>query len=169
MTNNLKKFSLLLILFFLKFTLVSSEIIKKIDIIGNDRISDETILMFSNVSEDQNIDDDDINSVLKKLYESNFFKDVKVLFEEGLLQIKVIENPIIYNIEFKGIKSKSIIKTLSENIKLKERSSYIETLVAEDSNRIKSILRNDGYFFSEVSILKEDTGENKLNLIIDIQ
>jgi outer membrane protein insertion porin family len=148
---------------------VSSEIIKKIDIIGNDRISDETILMFSNVSEDQNIDDEDINSVLKKLYESNFFKDVKVLFEEGLLQIKVIENPIIYNIEFKGIKSKSIIKTLSENIKLKERSSYIETLVAEDSNRIKSILRNDGYFFSEVSILKEDAGENKLNLIIDIQ
>ena len=169
MTKNIIKFTLLIILFCLKITLVSSEIIKKIDIIGNERISDETILMFSNISENQNIDDSDVNSVLKNLYESNFFKDVKVKLDNSILQIKVIENPIIYNIEFRGIKSKTIQKILSENIKLKERSSYIETLVSEDKDRISAILRNTGYFFSKVSINKEDVGENKLNLIIDIE
>ena len=169
MTKNIIKFTLLIILFCLKITLVSSEIIKKIDIIGNERISDETILMFSNISENQNIDDSDVNSVLKNLYESNFFKDVKVKLDNSILQIKVIENPIIYNIEFRGIKSKTIQKVLSENIKLKERSSYIETLVSEDKDRISAILRNTGYFFSKVSINKEDVGENKLNLIIDIE
>ena len=30
-------------------------------------------------------------------------------------------------------------------------------------------MRNAGYFFSKVSILKEDVGDNKLNLIIDIK
>jgi len=125
--------------------------------------------MFSNISENQNIDDSDVNSVLKNLYESNFFKDVKVKLDNSILQIKVIENPIIYNIEFRGIKSKTIQKILSENIKLKERSSYIETLVSEDKDRISAILRNTGYFFSKVSINKEDVGENKLNLIIDIE
>ena len=169
MNRNFKKFTLLLILFCLKITLVSSEIIKKIEIIGNERISDETILMFSNISDNQNIDDSDVNSVLKNLYESNFFKDVKVKFDNSILQINVIENPIIYNIEFRGIKSKTIQKVLSENIKLKERSSYIETLVSEDKDRISAILRNTGYFFSKVSINKEDVGENKLNLIIDIE
>ena len=169
MNRNFKKFTLLLILFCLKITLVSSEIIKKIEIIGNERISDETILMFSNISESQNIDDSDVNSVLKNLYESNFFKDVKVKFDNSILQINVIENPIIYNIEFRGIKSKTIQKVLSENIKLKERSSYIETLVSKDKDRISAILRNTGYFFSKVSINKEEVGENKLNLIIDIE
>ena len=158
-----------MILFFLKITLASSEIVKKIEINGNDRISDQTILMFSQISENQNIEDSDVNSVLKNLYETNFFKDVKVNFTDSILQINVIENPIIYNIELKGIKSKSFTKAITENIKLKERSSYIETLVAEDKNRISSILRNSGYFFSEVSILKEDVGDNKLNLIINIE
>ena len=88
-----------------------------------------------------------------------FLIDVKVEFTDQVLQIKVIENPIIYNIEFKGLKSKNLIKIISENIKLKERSSYIETLVVEDNNKISSILRNAGYFFSKVSILKEDVGE----------
>ena len=168
MNKNIKKFTLLLILFCFKITLATSEIVKKIDIIGNDRISNETILMFSNVSENQNINDSDVNSVLKNLYETNFFKVVKVNFKNSILQINVIENPIIYNIKFEGLKSKTIQNTLYENIKLKERSSYIETLVAEDKKRISSILRNSGYFFSEVSILKEDVGENKLNLIINI-
>ena len=169
MIKNLKKFTFILILSFFKITLASSEIVKKIEINGNDRISDQTILMFSKISENQNIEDSDVNSVLKNLYESSFFKDVKVNFTDSILQINVIENPMIYNIELKGIKSKSFTKAITENIKLKERSSYIETLVAEDKNRISSILRNSGYFFSEVSILKEDVGDNKLNLIINIE
>ena len=169
MIKNIRKFTFILILSFFKITLASSEVVKKIEINGNDRISDQTILMFSKISENQNIEDSDINSVLKNLYESNFFKDVKVNFTESILLINVIENPMIYNIELKGIKSKSFSKTITENIKLKERSSYIETLVAEDKNRISSILRNSGYFFSEVSILKEDVGDNKLNLIINIE
>ena len=169
MIKNLIKFTFILILSFLKITLASSEIVKKIEINGNNRISDQTILMFSKISENQNIEDSDVNSVLKNLYESSFFKDVKVNFTDSILQINVIENPIIYNIELKGIKSKSFTKTITENIKLKERSSYIETLVAEDKNRISSILRNSGYFFSEVSILKEDVGDNKLNLIINVE
>ena len=169
MIKNLRKFTFILILSFFKITLASSEIVKKIEINGNDRISDQTILMFSKISENQNIEDSDVNSVLKNLYESSFFKDVKVNFTDSILQINVIENPMIYNIELKGIKSKSFTKAITENIKLKERSSYIETLVAEDKNRISSILRNSGYFFSEVSILKEDVGDNKLNLIINIE
>jgi len=171
MIKNLRKFTFtfILILFCLKITFASSEVIKKIEIRGNDRISDQTILMFSQISENQNIEDSDVNSVLKNLYETNFFEDVKVNFTDSILKINVIENPIIYNIELNGIKSKSFKKVITENIKLKERSSYIETLVAEDKNRIGSILRNAGYFFSEVSILKEDMGDNKLNLIINIE
>ena len=149
--------------------MVLSDIIKNIEIIGNNRISDETIIMFSNISKNQNINNIDLNTILINLYQTDFFKDVKVKLTDNILQINVIENPIIYNIKFKGLKSKSLTKVISENIDLKERSSYIEVLVAKDRNKIRSILKNAGYFFSEVTILKEDAGENKLNLIIDIE
>ena len=169
MIKNIIKFTIIFLFFYSKISLASSEIVSKIEIIGNDRISDETILMFSGISENQKINDQDVNSILKKLYDSNFFKDINVKFDGNLLQIKVVENPIIYKIEFNGVKSKTLQKTLYENIKLKERSSYIKTLVSEDKNKISRILRNAGYFFSEVSILKEDVGDNKLNLVINIE
>ena len=158
------KYSILLIFFFLKTTNALSEVIKDIKIFGNDRISDETILVFSNISENQNIDDAEINTILKNLYETNFFKDVKVEYRDSILNIQVTENPLVYNIKFGGLKSKNLQKIILENIQLKERSSFIKTLIIEDKNKINSILRNTGYFFSKVEILKEDVGDNKLNL-----
>ena len=68
----------IVILIFLKTTLASSETIKEIEIIGNDRVSNETIMMFSEISKNQIIKDTDLNSILLNLYETNFFKDVKI-------------------------------------------------------------------------------------------
>jgi outer membrane protein insertion porin family len=76
--KNCLKYSILLIFFFFKTTIALSEIIKEIKILGNDRVSDETILVFSNISENQNINDKDLNTILKNLYETNFFKNIKV-------------------------------------------------------------------------------------------
>ena len=50
------------------------KIIKNIEIRGNERIPDETILMFSGVKINESLDDLQINSVLKNLYNSNFLK-----------------------------------------------------------------------------------------------
>ena len=62
------------ILFFFYFnTHAYSETIGKIMIEGNDRISDETISMFADVKLNDNIDNEKLNSILKNLYDSNFF------------------------------------------------------------------------------------------------
>jgi outer membrane protein insertion porin family len=167
--KNCLKYCILLILFFLKTSIVLSETVKEIKILGNDRISDETIRVFSNISENQNINDTEVNTILKNLYETNFFKNINIEFKDNILKIQVTENPLVYNLEFEGLKSKTIQKIILENINLKERSSYIETSIIEDKNKINSILRNMGYFFSKVEILKEDVGDNKLNLIINIE
>ena len=167
--KNCLKYCILSILFFLKTSIVLSETVKEIQILGNDRISDETIRVFSNISENQDINDTEVNTILKNLYETNFFKNINIEFKDNILKIQVTENPLVYNLEFEGLKSKTIQKIILENINLKERSSYIETSIIEDKNKINSILRNMGYFFSKVEILKEDVGDNKLNLIINIE
>ena len=167
--KNYLKYIILLIFFFLKTSIVLSETVKEIKILGNDRISDETIRVFSNISENQNINDSEVNTILKNLYETNFFKNINIELKDNILKIQVTENPLVYNLEFEGLKSKTIQKIILENINLKERSSYIETSIIEDKSKINSILRNMGYFFSKVEILKEDVGDNKLNLTINIE
>ena len=166
--QNRLKFLILLSIFILNLAIAHSEIVKEIIITGNIRISKETILMFSEVSKNKNISDLEVNEILKKLYETNFFDNVSVSLKNKILKINVSENPIIYKIEFKGLKSNTLQDKISDNLKLKERSSYNEILLNEDKNLITSLLRNTGYFFSEVEIFKEELTDNKINLIIDI-
>ena len=76
---NLKMFKLFKIfsflIIFLFFTLsntFSSELIKKIEIKGNDRIPTATVLMFADFKINNVIDDIKINEILKNIYDSNF-------------------------------------------------------------------------------------------------
>ena len=70
----------------LSFFLIFSSYAKnyeRIIINGNERISSETILVFSEISEDQSLNENSINNILKKLYESGYFKDVSVKIENN--------------------------------------------------------------------------------------
>ena len=69
--------NIILILFLFKSAY--SEIINEIKIYGNDRISKETILMFSDIKLKENLDSENLNKILKNLYNTNFFKDVSLL------------------------------------------------------------------------------------------
>ena len=103
-----------------------SQVIKKIEISGNERITDATILMFTEVNIGQNIKDNDLNNILKKLYDTNFFKNVSVQFKQNILSLFVEENPIIDEITYNGIKSKTLKEKITSNLKLIKRSSYNE-------------------------------------------
>ena len=79
---------------------------ENIIISGNERISNETILVFSEISEDKSLDENALNDILKKLYKSGFFKDVSVKIENNTLTIDLLENPIIQTVFINGIKRK---------------------------------------------------------------
>ena len=69
----------LLIIIFLLFTNnLSAEVIKKIEITGNERVSDETVKVYGGVSVNQDIDNFKINEIIKNLYSTNFFEDINV-------------------------------------------------------------------------------------------
>ena len=57
---------------------LAAEIINKIVIQGNERISNETIKVYGDIKENDNVDEFKINQILKDLYSTNFFEDVKV-------------------------------------------------------------------------------------------
>ena len=44
----------------------------------------------------------DLNRILKKLYNTNFFETVSIKLSNEILIIKVMENPIVQNISYEG-------------------------------------------------------------------
>ena len=165
-----RHFKLLLIsfLFYLSLTPLFAEVVEKIEIQGNERISKETILLFSKTNIKDDLNSNDINEILKNLYDSNFFLDVSVEFKSKILTILVDENPIIENITYNGIKSKTLKEKITKDLKLLSRSSYNEILLNEDKKRIKLSLKDSGYYFSNIDIEVAELGDKKVNIIFDI-
>ncbi len=164
--KNFFKLFLLTLIFFTSNAL--SDTLKNIKITGNDRISDETIKLFISKDINEDIDYNDLNKILKDLYETNFFKDVKINLKNQSLFINVVENPIIENIYYTGIKSNRILDIIKDGTSIKSRSSYNETLLNKEKLKIQEILKTLGYYNSKLNILIEHSKANLINITYEI-
>ena len=145
-----------------------SEIVKKIEVFGNERISSDTIIMFADVKINQNIDDIKLNEIIKNLYDTNFFKNISAKINSNILQLNVVEFPIIENVNINGIKSNKINETLNQELTLKARSSFDEFLFIQEKKKLNQILKQLGYYYATVNASIEDLGNNKVDLTYDI-
>ena len=161
---------LFFIIFFFSFIVQNSfaDILKEVKVIGNKRISKETIILFGNIKINENLNVEKLDDVLKKLYETNFFSDVKVNFEQNILEITLVENPIIQRVVFDGIKAKKMREALKEVIILRDKSSFIEYQAKQDLNAIKSALQSGGYYFAKVKSSIKENSNDTVDLIYDI-
>jgi len=164
----LKKILILFLLFNLFILHAQSKTIKNFKVIGNERISDEVIKVFSKVELPSELSSNDLDRILKNLYNSNFFDDVKIHVDKDTLFITVIENPIIQTVQVDGIKNKKLKETIEENFILKNKSSYNDYLAQQDLNQLKNFLKTVGYYFSEVKVLKIKNNNNTIDLKYEI-
>ena len=164
---NLKTINFLIVLIsclLISLSFSYAETVKKLIVNGNDRISDETIIVFSSIKQGDKINNEKLNKILKDLYDTNFFDNISVNFENNELIINVIENPIINKIEFTGIKSKTLIKTITKNLKLKSSSSFNFFQLEKDKLQIQSELKNIGYYYASIDVFKKNKDNNTLDL-----
>ncbi len=162
-----KFLNIVLITFFVA-TKCYSEIINTVNVVNNDRITKETILVFSNIEIGKNYDSNDLDQIIKDLYQTNFFSDVSLNLDNGILTIDVIENKIIQEIIINGIKKNELVDILKKQLLLKDKNPFVENYVSSDVDRIQKILKNSGYYFSSVSEKLIFNENNTVNLIYDI-
>ena len=147
---------------------VYAESFLNINVIGNDRVSKQTIINFSKLESGVDLSDEELNQALKNIYDTNFFELVNLDITNQTLNITVKEFPIIQDIEFKGIKAKKYVDILNDKITLKSRSSFNEFFLKNDLNKITNILRQSGYYFSNVDVQKIVNSNNTISLIYDV-
>ena len=148
---------------------LNAEVLKKFKITGNERISNDTIELFSGVTINENINKIKLNQILKDLYDTDFFKNIKINFEENTLYIELIENPIIENINYNGIKANKILDAIKENALTKSRYSFNDLVLKKEKLRLKILFKELGYYTANVEILVEEKKNNLVDLIFNIE
>ena len=118
-----------IILFTLYSFLSSAEVINDVVVKNNKRITKETIITLGDINLGENYEKSDLDKVLKNLYNTNFFSDIKVSVENNTLTIFIEENKIIQSIVLNGIKANRIKEAILEDLLLKERSPFIKIKV----------------------------------------
>ena len=76
-------FKIFNIIFFLVLIFINksyADIVKEIRILNNERITKETILVFSDIKIGENYNANDLDKVIKDLYKTNFFSNVSLRF-----------------------------------------------------------------------------------------
>ena len=155
-----------IIIFFIILTNVSFAEIKKINIVGNARVSSATIESLVD-KKTSNIDSIYINNLTKKIYDTDFFADVRISFNQDILTINVIENPIVNFFYINGIKD-SDLDQANKIITLKENSIFSSSKLKKDIEATKEFLNALGYYQASIipEVIKIDN--NQINLIINI-
>ncbi len=156
---------ILTILFFLNTSF--AETVNNVQISGNKRISKDTILVLGGIEVGSDYNEISLNDSLKKLYETDFFKNINYDLNDGLLTIIVDENPVIEKLNINGIKKKSFVEQLYSALSLKDRMSFTEFKFKKDITLINNILKSNGYYFSSIDITTE-TNEQLNSIIINL-
>ena len=156
----------LIILLFLSFfqTTSDAENIKNFVINGNDRVSNETIIMFSNLEIGENISDTTLNKALKDLYFTDYFKNVDISFSNGTININVDENPIVQAVKITGIKSNNIYENIKKSTNRIEKYPFVESKINDQAILLKNILKSYGYYFVKLDTFIVTNTNNSVDL-----
>ncbi len=129
-----------------------------ITVVGNETISEQSILIFSGLSTGQwiKIPGDKLSSAIKKLWSSKLFSNVDVFVtqmdgEAIYIEINVKELDKVGDVRITGLK-KSKIDEIEKEIEFQNGSMLTENLITTTQNFIKDKYREKGYLRTKVTI-----------------
>ncbi len=159
---------IIIVITFLFFSSLNAEIIKKVLIEGNKRISEETIKVYGEIELNKDYNEVDLNRILKNLFLTDFFEDIDLKINQGTLNIKVKEYPVVNKLIFVGEKKKGYREEIKKLIKTKENNSFIKAYLSKDIEIIKKLYSSLGYNFADIVVKTNEIDKLNIDLLIEI-
>jgi len=156
------------LVFFNFFNQLKADIINNIIINNNERISLGTIKTYGKIEIGKDYSEDDLNQILKNLYETKFFKNISLKIDNQVLIIDLIENKLVQTIIIEGIKSTTIKNTILESLIIKEKAPFNESDISKDLSNIKRSLTSEGYYLSNIDSNIIENNNNTVNIVFNI-
>ncbi|NIM89705.1 MAG: outer membrane protein assembly factor BamA [Candidatus Aminicenantes bacterium] len=172
----MKKFIFSLIFLCLPLFLFGQEMVEKIEIVGNERVTRDTILYYLSSREGEYFNDSLIKKDFRVLWETGFFSDIRIEQAQGnqgkIVRITVVENPVIRNIVYKTgkkVKEDDIVNKLKETDEYVLPYSYYSPYRIQRIKRtIEDLLLEKGLQSGQVKVKTEKQGKNEVEVIFDI-
>ena len=156
------------LVFFNFFNQLKADIINNIIVNNNERISLGTIKTYGKIEIGKDYSEDDLNQILKNLYETKFFKNISLKIDNQVLIIDLIENKLVQTIIIEGIKSTTIKNTILESLIIKEKAPFNESDISKDLSNIKRSLTSEGYYLSNIDSNIIENSNNTVNIVFNI-
>ena len=169
--KNLFSYKALFLLLFsanISNSLADSFNLKKIEIIGEQRLSESFIKKFVPNLKDGIINNQELNNLTKKLYMTGFFSNVELKIIENTLKITVKELPIINAVSFSGNDFLNDDQ-LNGIVSIAPREIFNKEILNLAIERIRSEYQKSGRYLAEVNVKKNDLSKGRINLNFEIK
>ena len=171
-----KKLAVALVLLLLPGFLAAQEILEKIEITGNDRVTVETILYYLSSREGDPYEADRFRRDFRVLWSTGFFSNI--VFEEStgargkILKITVEEAPVVRAVTYKTgkkVKEKDIVDKLKEKDQsILPYSYYSPFKVQRIKDTITDLLFEKGLLASKIEAEVVRQGKNEVDVQIRV-
>ncbi|HPW18075.1 MAG TPA: outer membrane protein assembly factor BamA, partial [Candidatus Aminicenantes bacterium] len=172
----MKKPLLLFLLLALPGLLAAQEIVEKIEIVGNDRVTPETVLYYLSVREGDLYNPDQLRRDFRVLWSTGFFADIK--FEElpgtrgRIVRITLQENPVVRAVTYKTgkkVKENDIVNKLKEKDQaILPYSYYSPHRIQRIKDTITDLLYEKGLLASKIEAEAVKAGRNEVDVVIRV-
>ena len=141
--------------------------IQAIRVEGNKRVEPETIRAYLTFAPGDSYDPAQIDELLKVLFATGLFQDVRIRRDGGTIVVVVVENPIVSRVAFEGNREVDDDALIAE-VQLKSRAVYTRARVQADVQRILNVYRRQGLYGAQVDpkIINLDT--NRIDVVFEI-
>lgn len=143
----------------------------KIEFEGLERVTPETALSYISVPVADKVSKAQVKDMIKSLFATGFFSDVKVFQTNGQLKIKVVERPSISEIKLEGsklIKEEELLQAL-EVIGIKKGRILNESDLDRIAQDVRQRYQNQGYYATVVEPKAEPLERNRVAIAIKVQ
>jgi outer membrane protein insertion porin family len=163
--------------FLLPLFLFGQETVEKIEIIGNDRVSSDTVRYYLSSKEGDYYNEEQLRRDFRVLWSTGFFSNIKIEKEEGkhgkIVRVIVEENSLIKNITYKTgkkVKEDDIVNKLKENDEYVLPYSYFNPYkIQKIQKTIEDLLVEKGLQSGKVEVEKSKTGKNEYEILFSIK
>ncbi len=172
----MRRLVFLLIFACLPLNLIGQDVIQRIEIIGNDRVTKETIMYYLSSREGEYYNEESLKRDFKVLWSTGFFSNIKIENEDGasgkIIKIVIEENPIIKEIRYetgKKVKEGDIVEKLKENDDyILPYSYYSPAKIRRITATIEDLLVEKGLMDGKVEVETNKKGNNEIDIVIQI-
>ena len=137
---------------------------------GNNRITNEEIIEYSRFEVGKTYSNQDISDIVKNLFATSLFINIKVKLEQNTLYISVTETPIISRININGnelVETEQIISSL-QGIGISQSKPYSKNLIDKVQQELIRLYYDNGRYSSSITITENDLNDDLVELSINI-